>query len=101
MEFCLQSGTSNILLAASRNQRAKSLRDPKMLHEMRFTQLLPERQEKAIEESFQNYPTMDIRVNGATIPPQTTTYWCAIVELEEQMKRRKHHAIKVNIKNIN
>nr|CAD2195532.1 unnamed protein product [Meloidogyne enterolobii] len=41
-----------------------------------------------------NLQTMEIRANSVLIPPQTTTYYCSIIELPPQLKQTKHHAIK-------
>ncbi|CAK5082527.1 unnamed protein product [Meloidogyne enterolobii] len=37
---------------------------------------------------------MEIRANSVLIPPQTTTYYCSIIELPYELKQTKHHAIK-------
>lgn len=86
----------------------KSLRNsPTVAHEIRFTQLLPWGEntkenwmEGALITSDQDQPhlhTLDIRAENVSIPAQVTTYWCAIIELGEELKRRKHHVVKVNI----
>ena len=94
---CWQKGTSNIVLAASKRNAVKSLKDTGFAHEMRYTQLLSDTQTNDVpsSDSSLNAKTMDIRANGVLIPSQVTTYWCAIVELSDELKRQKHHAIKV------
>jgi hypothetical protein len=98
----LQKGTSNILVAASTGQRQlKSLKDPGILQEMRYTQLLPPPSNGQLQSfAGSDFRTMDIRAENVLIPAQTTTYWCAIVELDEELKRRKHHAVKVKAKTV-
>ncbi|KAL3115775.1 hypothetical protein niasHT_007780 [Heterodera trifolii] len=102
-DYRIEKGTSNILLAVSTRKRTKSLADPNMAYQMRFTQLLVDKDESDAEndhlggtpaEKSHNLFTLDIRAQNVTIPAQETTYWCAIVELSETLKRHKHHAIR-------
>lgn len=38
---------------------------------------------------------MEIRAIDAHVPNLETTYWCAIVKLDESLRKRKHHVIKM------
>uniref|UniRef100_A0A915P047 DOMON domain-containing protein n=1 Tax=Meloidogyne floridensis TaxID=298350 RepID=A0A915P047_9BILA len=93
-DFRFDNGTSNIILAVSTKKNSKSLKD--MVYEMRYTKLLTiglNNKEDKISSRI-NLQTMEIRANSVLIPPQTTTYYCSIIELPSELKQTKHHAIK-------
>uniref|UniRef100_A0A914I147 FAD-binding PCMH-type domain-containing protein n=1 Tax=Globodera rostochiensis TaxID=31243 RepID=A0A914I147_GLORO len=96
-DYRIEKGTSNILLAIGTRKRLKSLRDPNAAHQIRFTQLLPDNDGGHLTEvsnQMANLNTLEIRAENVLIPARVTTYWCAIVELGEALKRTKHHVIK-------
>uniref|UniRef100_A0A914Q803 Copper type II ascorbate-dependent monooxygenase N-terminal domain-containing protein n=1 Tax=Panagrolaimus davidi TaxID=227884 RepID=A0A914Q803_9BILA len=39
--------------------------------------------------------TMTILAKNAQVPAERTTYWCAIVRLDEDLQKQKHHVIKL------
>lgn len=39
--------------------------------------------------------SIEIRAKDAPVPAERTTYWCAIVELPEDLREQKHHVIKL------
>uniref|UniRef100_A0A183BL25 Delta(24)-sterol reductase n=1 Tax=Globodera pallida TaxID=36090 RepID=A0A183BL25_GLOPA len=96
-DYRIEKGTSNILLAIGTRKRLKSLRDPNAAHQIRFTQLLADNDGgdlTEVSDQMANLHTLEIRAENVLIPARVTTYWCAIVELGEALKRSKHHVIK-------
>uniref|UniRef100_A0A915DXV7 Tyramine beta-hydroxylase n=1 Tax=Ditylenchus dipsaci TaxID=166011 RepID=A0A915DXV7_9BILA len=62
---------------------------------MRHTQLLQKHlPSSAASTSAVKLKTLDIRAHKVKVPAERTTYWCQSIELDNKVKRQKHHIIK-------
>ncbi|KAH7727913.1 Protein TBH-1 a [Aphelenchoides avenae] len=92
-DYAIEVGTTNILLATG-NGPEKSLDEPTVSHIFRYTSLLQTVTTIPKLPPKTHLKQLDITANQALIPADVTTYWCAIVRLDEQLQKRKHHIVK-------
>uniref|UniRef100_A0A915D9E8 Copper type II ascorbate-dependent monooxygenase N-terminal domain-containing protein n=1 Tax=Ditylenchus dipsaci TaxID=166011 RepID=A0A915D9E8_9BILA len=87
-------GTTNMLLAVS-NEDIQQLHSPNVFYQMRHTQLLQKNlPSSAASTSAVKLKTLEIRAHKVKVPAERFTYWCQSIELDNKVKRQKHHIIK-------
>ncbi len=71
-----------------------------VMHEMRHTQLLAHRVPTVTarqQMEAKSLKQLDVFALSVDVPSDVTTYWCAVVELDDELKRGKHHVVKVHL----
>jgi dopamine beta-monooxygenase len=93
-DYAIEPGTTNILLATG-VYRERVLTDATVVHTMRYTQLLQSTPIHSSPKPAKHVKLLDLTATKALIPSEVTTYWCAVVKLDEPLRQRKHHIVKV------
>uniref|UniRef100_A0AC35FG63 DOMON domain-containing protein n=1 Tax=Panagrolaimus sp. PS1159 TaxID=55785 RepID=A0AC35FG63_9BILA len=91
-DYAVEPGTTQFLLATGLN-KFKSMNDKDVSYHLRYNMLL--QYPVKFPANDPDAKTMTILAKDAPVPPQRTTYWCAIVKLDENLQNRKHHVIKI------
>jgi len=74
----------------------RNIRSSTGAYEMRHTQLLQEVPEIRKASGAKGWLELEILAKNVSVPSELTTYWCAVVELNEELRRHKHHMVKVS-----
>uniref|UniRef100_A0A7E4VLN4 Tyramine beta-hydroxylase n=1 Tax=Panagrellus redivivus TaxID=6233 RepID=A0A7E4VLN4_PANRE len=91
-DYAMEVGTTQFLFATGTGND-RNLNLSTVDHLFRYNQLLQYPVERPkIDEAAR---TLEITAIDAHVPAQETTYWCAIVKLDNSIQERKHHIIQL------
>uniref|UniRef100_A0AC34G4B1 DOMON domain-containing protein n=1 Tax=Panagrolaimus sp. ES5 TaxID=591445 RepID=A0AC34G4B1_9BILA len=91
-DYAVEPGTTQFLLATGHGE-FKSLLDKHVSYHLRYNMLLQYPVKFPGDDS--DAKTMKILAKDAPVPAEQTTYWCAIVKLDENLQNLKHHIVKL------
>lgn len=94
-DYSIESGTTQMFVAASWQHEIRRLDDNHVYKEMRFAKILGEEDDNFTEFEV-DARKFRVLADEAKIPAETTTYWCVVKQLPDTVQKKKHHVIGID-----